>query len=45
MRTEPVKFSAGLGLEGCEPLRVIVIGCDDSVEATGAAAEPGTAVP
>src|SRR5258708_5818103 len=35
MRTEPVKLSAGPLLEGCEPLRVMLIACESSVEATG----------
>jgi hypothetical protein len=30
-RTEPVKFSAGPCREGCEPLRVIVMACEDSL--------------
>jgi hypothetical protein len=36
-RTEPVKYSAGPFREGCEPLRVILIFCESSLEAAGAA--------
>src|SRR5437899_13067791 len=32
IRTEPVKFSAGPWRDGCEPLRVTVIDCEDSPE-------------
>jgi hypothetical protein len=45
MRTEPVKVSAGPWREGCEPLRVILSVCEDSLEATERASEPETALP
>jgi hypothetical protein len=45
MRTEPVKFSTGPCREGGEPLRVIVIAFEDSLEAVEGAAEPETGVP
>jgi hypothetical protein len=40
MRTEPVKFSADPLLEACQPLRMTVIPCESSYEATEAASEP-----
>src|SRR5882724_5858623 len=43
-RTVPVKFSGGPCREDCEPLRVILMACEDSLE-VAEAAEPDTAVP
>ena len=44
MRTEPVKYSAGPLTEGCEPLRVMLIGWESSLDATGGAPDPEAAL-
>src|SRR5208283_4021163 len=44
MRTEPVKYSAGPLPEGCEPLRVMLILCESSFEATRGAPDPEAAL-
>jgi hypothetical protein len=44
MRTEPVKYSADPFPEGCEPLRVMLIACKSSLEATEGASEPEAAL-
>ena len=43
MRTEPVKYSAGPLLEGCEPLRVILIVFESPLEAAEGASDPEAA--
>ena len=40
MRTEPVKYWADPLLEGCEPLRVMVIVCESSFDTDGRAPDP-----
>jgi hypothetical protein len=43
MPTVPVKYSAGPLPEGCEPIRVILIICEFSLEVTGGARDPESA--
>jgi hypothetical protein len=40
MRAEPVKYSAGPLLDGCEPLRAMVSVCDSLLEAAEGAYDP-----
>ena len=42
--TEPVKYSAGPLLEGCEPLRAMLIVCESRLEATEGSPDPEAAV-
>src|SRR5438128_12627249 len=44
MRTEPVKYRADPVLEGCEPLRVMIIVCEPCVNPAGCPPAPEEAV-